>query len=230
MVAKMPLLISSRMMSAALTVSSSASSLTVIVPGSSIAPRSLGSSVWTCGLMFRRRDAAACAGRDGRGCRSYSWPRAPPSMVFVVLRSRDGVREERRGERGLERPGEGALLDGDGQAVACRGTRRRRDRQPAARVDDDAAVGRADDAHAVRAWAAPSGRRRRSASGPGAGCPPSATAAERSVAATTPPPRWRPVPRPRSSAVFFFVRAGLAGRRCRRRPGRLARPRPRPSW
>src|SRR3954449_1176898 len=43
----MPLLISSRMMSAGLTPSSSASSLTVIVPGSSIAPRSRGSSVWT---------------------------------------------------------------------------------------------------------------------------------------------------------------------------------------
>src|SRR5258705_8967213 len=47
-VAKMPLLISSRMTSAGLTVRSSASSLTVIVAGSSIAPRSRGSATWTC--------------------------------------------------------------------------------------------------------------------------------------------------------------------------------------
>src|SRR5437667_4777783 len=48
MVAKIPLLISSRMTSAGLTVNSSASSLTVIVAGSSIAPRSRGSATWTC--------------------------------------------------------------------------------------------------------------------------------------------------------------------------------------
>jgi hypothetical protein len=47
MVAKMPLLISSRMTSAGLTPSSSASSLTVIVAGSSTAPRSRGSAIWT---------------------------------------------------------------------------------------------------------------------------------------------------------------------------------------
>ena len=29
---------------------------------------------------MRRPDAAACGVRDGRGCRSYSWPRAPPSL------------------------------------------------------------------------------------------------------------------------------------------------------
>ena len=46
-VAKMPLLMSSRMMSAGFTASSSASSLTVIVDGSSIAPRSRGSATWT---------------------------------------------------------------------------------------------------------------------------------------------------------------------------------------
>src|SRR4029078_8949155 len=46
-VAKMPLLISSRMTSAGLTPSSSASSLTVIVAGSSTAPRSRGSATCT---------------------------------------------------------------------------------------------------------------------------------------------------------------------------------------
>src|SRR5262245_29361908 len=47
MLAKMPLLISSRMMSAALTPISSASSLTVIESGMVTAPRADGSIVWT---------------------------------------------------------------------------------------------------------------------------------------------------------------------------------------
>ena len=47
MLAKMPLLISSRMTSAGLTPSVSASSLTVIEFGISIGPRADGSSVWT---------------------------------------------------------------------------------------------------------------------------------------------------------------------------------------
>src|SRR5262245_40546166 len=46
-VAKMPLLISSRMTSAGFTARSSASSLTVIVAGRSMAPRSRGSATWT---------------------------------------------------------------------------------------------------------------------------------------------------------------------------------------
>ena len=112
-VAKMPLLISSRMTSATLTDSSSASSLTVIVPGSSIAPRSRGSIVWT-GDAFWSVDAVACGARAGRGCRSYSLPRAPPWAVCVVDGSDTGLREERRWELGLERPAQGALGDGDG--------------------------------------------------------------------------------------------------------------------
>ena len=32
-----------------------------------------------------RHDAAACEARDGRACRSYSWPRAPPSMIVVMF-------------------------------------------------------------------------------------------------------------------------------------------------
>ena len=46
-VAKIPLLISSRMTSAGLTASRSASSLTVMVAGSSMGPRSRGSATWT---------------------------------------------------------------------------------------------------------------------------------------------------------------------------------------
>src|SRR5688572_28481642 len=116
MVAKIPLLINSRMMSATLTVSSSASSLTVIVPGSSIAPRSLGSIVWTC-------EAMALSRRGGlRG------PRRPrvPLLLLATGSSFDGVRgdgprrhgrEERGRELGLERPCEGASLDGEFKAV-----------------------------------------------------------------------------------------------------------------
>ena len=96
-VAKIPLLISSRMMSAGLTPSSSASSLTVIVPGSSIAPRSRGSSdLHAAGGERRRRDAAACADRAGRACRSYSWPRAPPSASVMYAVAAPGERRSRR--------------------------------------------------------------------------------------------------------------------------------------
>ena len=73
MLAKMPLLISSRMMSAALTPSSSASSLTVIGAGISTAPRSVGSIVWTC-------DASLARSRRG-GLRG-------PRMLRVPLRLR----------------------------------------------------------------------------------------------------------------------------------------------
>ena len=119
------------MTSAGLTASSSASSLTVIVPGSSIAPRSRGSATWTCAVVERavatRRLARA---RDGRGCRSYSWPRAPPSMVVSVVSARQ--RAHRAGSAGSgvlsarpRAPLSMALVD----AVAGRGTRTRRDRR-----------------------------------------------------------------------------------------------------
>src|SRR6188508_300133 len=118
MVAKIPLLISSRMMSAGLTPSSSASSLTVIVPGSSIGPRSRGSSVWTPAPLN-------VPSRRG-GLRGPRRPRVPLLLLatgssFDVVRGgpRVDAREERRRERGLERPSQGALGDGDGQAVGA---------------------------------------------------------------------------------------------------------------
>ena len=53
----------------------------------------------------RRRDAAACGARDGRGCRSYSWPRAPPSMVVsVVIAARRERLAQVGGQRGLRAP------------------------------------------------------------------------------------------------------------------------------
>ena len=66
---------------------------------------------------MRRRDAAACGARDGRACRSYSWPRAPPSMIVVhghwVVGDAPRQRIAQVGrERGLERPAEGTLGDG----------------------------------------------------------------------------------------------------------------------
>src|SRR6476469_4156999 len=114
MVAKMPLLISSRMMSAGLTPRSSASSLTVIVPGSSIAPRSRGSSVWT--------PPPPCVGRGGlRGPRR---PRVPILLLatgasFECHRHARGQLLAQVGrERGLERPAEGALRDRLLEAIA----------------------------------------------------------------------------------------------------------------
>ena len=84
-VAKMPLLISSRMTSAGLTPSSSASSLTVIVAGSSTAPRIARIDDLDRGRRrMRRRDAGACGVRAGRGCRSYYVPSVPPPLAAVI--------------------------------------------------------------------------------------------------------------------------------------------------
>ena len=112
-VAKMPLLISSRMTSAGLTDSSSASSLTVMVPGSSIAPRSRGSSDLDL-------PAANAPSRRG-GLRGPRRPRVPLLLLatgssFESCRSCGGPAAERsRGTRpgaGSRAPVEGALGDG----------------------------------------------------------------------------------------------------------------------
>src|SRR3954451_10833477 len=111
----MPLLISSRMMSAGLTPSSPASSLTVIVPGSSIAPRSRGSSVWT--------PAPPNAPSRRGGLRGPRRPRVP--LLLLATRSsfdhqfihRCGVCHQGPRERAshvrrewcLERPAQAAL-------------------------------------------------------------------------------------------------------------------------
>src|SRR5215218_1542459 len=106
MVAKMPLLISSRMTSAGLTPSSSASSLTVIVVGSSTAPRIDGSTTWTA--------APANAPSRRGGLRGPRRPRVP-----LLLRAIEGppahdssklVGDDHR-DRSTERAAEAALPD-----------------------------------------------------------------------------------------------------------------------
>src|SRR5919107_3047891 len=111
----MPLLISSRMTSAGLTASSSASSFTVIVGGSSIAPRSRGSIVWTAVWPPSTRRG---------GLRGPRRPRVP--LLLLATGSSFGVRGRRSRherlaklwrDRCLERPPEGAALDGSGPAA-----------------------------------------------------------------------------------------------------------------
>src|SRR4051812_38057410 len=109
---------SSRMMSAGLTPNSSASSLTVIVPGSSIAPRSRGSSVWTPVPLN-------APSRRG-GLRGPRRPRVPllllatgSSFEIFSVRQAPCQRVARFcGELGLERPAEGALVQCFVEAIA----------------------------------------------------------------------------------------------------------------
>src|SRR5829696_5226148 len=104
-VAKMPLLISSRMTSAGFTPRSSASSLTVIVAGSSTAPRSRGSATWT----------AAANPPSRRG--GFRGPRRP--LVPLLLRAiecppaHDSSKLRREADRHVDLEGapEPALLD-----------------------------------------------------------------------------------------------------------------------
>src|SRR3954447_22954877 len=142
----MPLLISSRMMSAGLTPSSSASSLTVIVPGSSIAPRSRGSSVWT--------PAPPNAPSRRGGLRGPRRPRAP----LLLLATRSSFDRHRlihvggvchlgprqRGshvgrDRALERPAQAALRERCVEAGAGPADVSAAARRPSARVRDDVA-------------------------------------------------------------------------------------------
>src|SRR5262245_40498743 len=113
MVAKMPLLMSSRITSAGLTARRSASSLTVIVAGSSIAPRSFGSATWTLLLLN-------APSRRG-GLRGPRRPRVPLLLLATGSSFDDRVSDSRRErlaqlgrERGLQRPSEGAFRDGLG--------------------------------------------------------------------------------------------------------------------
>src|SRR3970040_2029542 len=115
MVAKMPLLMSSRMTSAGLTPNRSASSLTVIVVGSAIAPRSRGSTVWT--LVPPNAPS-----RRG-GLRGPRRPRVPLLLLATGHSSDDVVRdgrrelvEEPRRDRGLEGLRQAASSDGGGDA------------------------------------------------------------------------------------------------------------------
>src|SRR5512146_2146428 len=141
----MPLLISSRMMSAGLTPSSSASSLTVIVPGSSIAPRSRGSRTCTpAGLNVPSRRG---------GLRGPRRPRVPLLLLatrssFSVSHVRGGALDERRSnvgrELGSECPAQGTLGDGFGQAGVDAAHVGAATGQSPGRIDGHRPVGRAD--------------------------------------------------------------------------------------
>src|SRR4029077_15632609 len=148
MVAKIPLLMSSRMMSAGFTPSSSASSLTVIVPGSSIAPRSRGSSVWT-------PPPANVPSLRG-GFRGPRRPRVPLLLLATgsSLGSRVGQAPGQRSvqigrKRGLQRPTEGALLDGEVEAIGRATNVRAATGQPTGLVDDHPAIGRTHDTQQI---------------------------------------------------------------------------------
>ena len=117
MVAKMPLLISSRMMSATLTESSSASSLTVMVAGQLDRAALARVEVWTC-------EVANAPSRRG-GLRGPRRPRVP-LLLLATGSSFDGVRGDGpRSDARRNAAGSGVssarrrapLLDGDGQAV-----------------------------------------------------------------------------------------------------------------
>src|SRR3954468_14353414 len=146
-VAKIPLFMSSRMMSAGLTPNSSASSLTVIVPGSSIAPRSRGSSVWTPVPLN-------APSRRG-GLRGPRRPRVPllllatgSSFDIFGVHQAPGERFARlRRERGLERPAEGALTQCFVEAVAGATDVRTAPGGTTGLVGDHVAAGCSDDAH-----------------------------------------------------------------------------------
>src|SRR6478672_9049708 len=144
MVAKMPLLMSSRMTSAGLTARSSASSLTVMVPGSSIAPRSRGSRTWT----FPPLNAPSRRG----GLRGPRRPRVP-LLLLATGSSFDGVGGEGRLDRrldvgrdgGVQCPAQGTLGDGlrsAGVLVADIGAA---SGESAGRVGDDRAIRRTND-------------------------------------------------------------------------------------
>src|SRR4026207_1253600 len=101
----MPLLMSSRMTSAGLTVNRSASSLTVIVVGSSTAPRSRGSATWT---------AAWNAPSRRGGLRGPRRPRVPlllPALGDSAQRTSAARRQGR-----LQGTTERAAVDGGGDA------------------------------------------------------------------------------------------------------------------
>src|SRR4029079_7467233 len=133
------------MMSAGLTPSSSASSLTVIVPGSSIAPRSRGSSVWTPVPL----NALAPRG-VWRGARR---PRVP-LLLLATCSSFDIFSVQAPGERftrlvlerGLERPSEGAVGQCFGEAIAGPADVGAPSGRPTGLIEDHVAAGRAHDA------------------------------------------------------------------------------------
>ena len=186
MVAKIPLLISSRMMSAGLTTSSSASSLTVIVPGSSIAPRSSGSATVTApgvkapvrrwGLRGPRRPRVPLLLLATRSSLMVSVDGgagdAAPARVVEVIEAVGSGREGGRDVRGdgwWSARARGPACGPPCPSRTRRGRGRRLDRAhgPSGRPRSyRPAPGRSGPGHA---WAARCGTRRSSGSGVGRG-------------------------------------------------------------
>src|SRR5262245_41250776 len=198
MVAKMPLLMSSRIMSAGFTPRSSASSLTVIVPGSSMAPRSRGSSVCTPaplnvpsrrgGLRGPRRPRVPLlllATRSSFDC--VGWRDAPGDDLRQVLR-----------ELGVQRPAEGALRDGSIDAGGVTAHIGAATGRPAARVDDDVTGRGPDDANEVALLARRSARHAR-------------PVRDAPWGGSGPAPAYDVTSSEGTAAAFFMVRFGLAG-------------------
>ena len=201
----------------------------MIVPGSSIAPRSRGSSDLDAAAAERavatRRlagpaTAAGAAPTPGHGLllRSVmSWVEAPPPA-----RSRSSA-----GSGVLSARPRAPLAIAWSRQSSVAADVRAAAGQPPGRVDDDAAVRRPDDPQqlALRTHGPAGDARSRSGARRGR--------ARRRRAATTPPPRWRRRP---SSAARFGLAAGAARRRLGgvaavgRRRRRRRRPRRRPSW
>src|SRR5258705_7840963 len=148
-VAKMPLLISSRMTSAGLTPTSSARSLTVIGAGSSTAPRSRGSATWTavpanapsrrCGLRGPRRPRVPLL------LRAIGCPPAHDAPKLVGEDRRNRRREGMAQPAPRERAGDACLVTTDVGAAPVR---------LAGRVVADHPIGRANDPQKVALVAA----------------------------------------------------------------------------
>src|SRR3990172_6866402 len=154
MLAKMPLLISSRMTSAGLTVSRSASSLTVMELGISMAPRWAGSSVWTTPRPFwaglrgglrgprRLRVPLRLRATDASFGESDVGRREPPLQL-----PRGGGQVRVRGEGRPQRSLEGVFLERGGPAGPVGAEVGAATRQAAARVEFEGAGRRAHDPH-----------------------------------------------------------------------------------
>src|SRR5258706_2841398 len=145
----MPLSISSRMTSAGLTVRSSASSLTVIVAGSSTAPRIDGSTTWTA--VWPKAPS-----RRG-GLRGPRRPRVPLLLRAIGIspahRGHQLLREV-RGNGRLERPAQPAAAHRARDAGRVAAHVRAATVRATGGVEADAAVGRADDPEQVALLAA----------------------------------------------------------------------------
>src|SRR4051812_29927799 len=131
------------MTSAGLTDSSSPSSLTVMVPGSSIAPRSRGSRTWTC-------DGTPLPSLRG-GLRGPRRPRVPLLLLatdssFVRCHHPCTERLTKLGrELALQRPAEGALGNSCHPALALPAEVRSPAGQAAGLVDHDPPIRRPHD-------------------------------------------------------------------------------------